>query len=135
MSLSEWWLVNVDSCSNYSDQSSLYIINKGMPGINPKRLLILNNKFMIATFFFQFALYVLDNKIIIIVFSYHNYFNIIQDNRVTLLDTWNRFTTSAKYILCTSKKRRHWTYWIIQHNILQPTMQSKIIIDIIKQLR
>ena len=58
-----------------------------MPGINPKRLMILNNKFMIATFFFQFALYVLDNKIIIIVFSYHNYFNIIQDNRVTLLDT------------------------------------------------
>ena len=135
MSLSEWWLVNVDSCSNYSDQSSLYIINKGMPGINPKRLMILNNKFMIATFFFQFALYVLDNKIIIIVFSYHNYFNIIQDNRVTLLDTWNRLTTSAKYTACTSKKRRHWTYCIIEHNILQPTMQRKIIIDIIKQLR
>ena len=47
--------------------------------------MILINKFIIATF--AFALYVLDNKIIIIVFSYHNYFNIIQDNRVSLLDT------------------------------------------------
>ena len=49
--------------------------------------MILNNKFIIVTFVVQFALYVLDNKIIIIVFSYHNYFNIIQDNRVSLLDT------------------------------------------------
>ena len=97
--------------------------------------MILNDKFIIATFVFQFALYVLDNKIIITVFSYHNYFNIIQDNRVSLLDTGNRLTTSAKYTACTSKKRRHWTYCIIEHNILQATMQSKIIIDIIKQLR
>ena len=49
--------------------------------------MILINKFIIATFVVQFALYVLDNKIIVIVFSYHNYFNIIQDNRVSLLDT------------------------------------------------
>ena len=49
--------------------------------------MILINKFIIVTFVVQFALYVLDNKIIIIVFSYHNYFNIIQDNRVSLLDT------------------------------------------------
>ena len=47
---------------------------------------------------------------------------------MTLLDAWNRDWQSAKYTACTSKKRRHWTYCIIEHSILQPTMQSKIII-------